>query len=237
MNDKEQSKKAKEFAEFWKGKGYEKGQSQTFWLQLLSDVFGIDKPSEFIEFEDQVHIDKNTGFIDGYIPSTKVLIEQKSIDKDLRKGIRQSDGSLLNPFQQAKKYIAELPLSKHPKYVITCNFKSFLVYNMENPRGEPEEILLENLEKEYYRLQFLVETGNEHLKREMEISIQAGELVGKLYDEILKLYINPENEETLKSLNMLCVRLVFCLYAEDSGIFGKRLMFHMIIYLGLSLEI
>ncbi len=226
MNDKEQSKKAKEFAEFWKGKGYEKGQSQTFWLQLLSDVFGIDKPSEFIEFEDQVHIDKNTGFIDGYIPSTKVLIEQKSIDKDLRKGIRQSDGSLLNPFQQAKKYIAELPLSKHPKYVITCNFKSFLVYNMENPRGEPEEILLENLEKEYYRLQFLVETGNEHLKREMEISIQAGELVGKLYDEILKLYINPENEETLKSLNMLCVRLVFCLYAEDSGLFGKKLMFH-----------
>lgn len=226
MNNKEQSQKAKEFAEFWKGKGYEKGQSQTFWLQLLSDVFGVDNPSEFIEFEDQVHIDKNTGFIDGYIPSTKVLIEQKSIDKDLRKGIRQSDGSLLNPFQQAKKYIAELPLSKHPKYVVTCNFKSFLVYNMENPNGEPEEILLENLEKEYYRLQFLVETGNEHLKREMEISIQAGELVGRLYDEILKLYINPENEETLKSLNMLCVRLVFCLYAEDSGLFGKKLMFH-----------
>ena len=141
MNNKEQSQKAKEFAEFWKGKGYEKGQSQTFWLQLLSDVFGVDNPSEFIEFEDQVHIDKNTGFIDGYIPSTKVLIEQKSIDKDLRKGIRQSDGSLLNPFQQAKKYIAELPLSKHPKYVVTCNFKSFLVYNMENPNGEPEEII------------------------------------------------------------------------------------------------
>lgn len=226
MNVNEQKQGAKEFAEFWKNKGYEKGQSQTFWLQLLNQVFGIKRPEEFIEFEDQVHIDKNTGFIDGYIPSTKVLIEQKSIDKDLRKGIRQSDGSLLNPFQQAKKYIAELPLSRHPKYVITCNFKSFLIYNMENPNGEPEEILLENLEKEYYRLEFLVDAGNEHLKREMEISIQAGELVGKLYDEVLKLYINPENEETLKSLNMLCVRLVFCLYAEDAGIFGKRLMFH-----------
>lgn len=226
MKINEQAQKAKEFAEFWKDKGYEKGQSQSFWLQLLSQVYGVEKPTEFIEFEDQVHIDKNTGFIDGYIPTTKVLIEQKSIDKDLRKGIRQSDGSLLNPFQQAKKYIAELPLSKHPKYVVTCNFKSFLIYNMENPNGEPEEILLENLEKEYYRLEFLVEAGNEHLKREMEISIQAGELVGKLYDEILKLYINPENEETLKSLNMLCVRLVFCLYAEDAGIFGKRLMFH-----------
>ena len=226
MTDKEQSQKAKAFAEYWKNKGYEKGQSQQFWIQLLTDVYGVQNSSEFIEFEDQVHIDKNTGFIDGYIPSTKVLIEQKSIDKDLRKGIRQSDGSLLNPFQQAKKYIAELPLSRHPKYVITCNFKSFLIYNMENPNGEPEEILLENLEREYYRLEFLVEAGNEHLKREMEISIQAGELVGKLYDEILKLYINPENEETLKSLNMLCVRLVFCLYAEDAGIFGKRLMFH-----------
>lgn len=226
MTEKEQKQAAKKFVEQWTNKGYEKGQSQTFWLQLLSEVLGVESLSTFIEFEDQVHIDKSTGFIDGYIPSTKVLIEQKSIEKDLRKGIRQSDGSLLNPFQQAKKYIAELPLSKHPKYVVTCNFKSFLIYNMENPNGEPEEILLENLEKEYYRLQFLVETGNEHLKREMEISIQAGELVGKLYDEILKLYINPENEETLKSLNMLCVRLVFCLYAEDAGIFGKRLMFH-----------
>ena len=226
MTEKEQKQFAKQFAEFWKDKGYEKGQSQTFWLQLLSQVYGVERPETFIEFEDQVHIDKNTGFIDGYIPSTKVLIEQKSIDKDLRKGIRQSDGSLLNPFQQAKKYIAELPLSRHPKWVITCNFKSFLIYNMENPNSEPEEIFLKDLEKEYYRLQFIVDSENEHLKKEMEISIQAGELVGKIYDEILPLYKNPENEDTLKSLNMLCVRLVFCLYAEDAGLFGKRLMFH-----------
>ena len=226
MTEKEQKQAAKQFAEFWKDKGYEKGQSQTFWIQLLSQVYGIEKPETFIEFEDQVHIDKNTGFIDGYIPSTKVLIEQKSIDKDLRKGIRQSDGSLLNPFQQAKKYIAELPVSKHPKWVITCNFKSFLIYNMENPNSEPEEIFLKDLEKEYYRLQFIVDSENEHLKKEMEISIQAGELVGKIYDEILPLYKYPENEDTLRSLNMLCVRLVFCLYAEDAGLFGRRLMFH-----------
>ena len=226
MTAKEQWKNAKEFAEYWKDKGYEKGQSQQFWTSLLTKVFNVKEPEKFIEFEDQVHIDKNTGFIDAYIPSTRVLIEQKSIDKDLRKGIRQSDGSLLTPFQQAKKYIADLPVSKHPKYVITCNFKSFLIYNMENPNAEPEEILLENLEKEYYRLQFMIKTGNEHLKREMEISIQAGELVGKLYDEILSLYINPNDEKTFKSLNMLCVRLVFCLYAEDSGLFGKKMMFH-----------
>ena len=226
MTEKEQKQAAKEFAEFWKDKGYEKGQSQTFWLQLLSQVYDVERPEKYIEFEDQVHIDKSTGFIDGYIPTTKILIEQKSIDKDLRKGIRQSDGYLLNPFQQAKKYIAELPVSKHPKWIITCNFKSFLIYNMENPNGEPEEILLKDLEKEYYRLQFIVDVENTNLKKEMEISIKAGELVGKIYDEILPLYKNPENEETLKSLNMLCVRLVFCLYAEDAGLFGKHGIFH-----------
>lgn len=226
MTDKEQKLAAKKFSEFWKDKGYEKGQSQVFWYSLLNEVLGVQNPKEFIEFEDQVHIDKSTGFIDGYIPSTKVLIEQKSIDKDLRKAIKQSDGSLLTPFQQAKKYIAELPVSKHPKWVITCNFKEFYIYDMEKPNGEPEIILLKNLEKEYYRLEFIIDTGNSNLKREMEISIQAGELVGKIYDEILPLYRNPEDKESLRSLNMLCVRLVFCLYAEDAGLFGKHNMFH-----------
>ncbi len=225
MTNTEQKAAAKQFAKKWKGRGYEKGESQVFWLSLLRDVLGVNRPDEFIVFEEQVHLD-HTSFIDGYIPSTRVLIEQKSLGKDLRKGIRQSDGSLLTPFQQAKRYITELPVSQHPRWVVTCNFSSFLIYDMEKPTGEPEEILLENLDKEYYRLSFLVEQGNEHLKREMEISIQAGDIVGVLYDEILKQYKDPSNEHSLKSLNMLCVRLVFCLYAEDAGIFGKKGMFH-----------
>ena len=226
MTEKEQKQKAKQFAEQWKNKGYEKGESQKFWLQLLSEVLGVENPTTFIEFEDQVHIDTSTGFIDGYIPSTKVLIEQKSIDKDLRKGIRQSNGTFLNPFQQAKKYIVELPVDKHPRWVVTCNFKSFLIYDMNNPKGEPEEILLKDLEKEIHRLQFMVNNENQNIKREMEISIQAGELVGRIYDEILPLYKNPDNVDTLRSLNKLCVRLVFCLYAEDAGLFGRHQMFH-----------
>ena len=153
------------------------------------------------------------------------MIEQKSLDKDLRKGIRQSDGSLLNPFQQAKRYVTELPLSKHPRWIVTCNFGEFLVYDMEKPNGEPEQIFLKDLAKDYYRLQFLVDTGNENVRREMDISLKAGVLVGKLYDAILKQYKNPDSPETLKSLNMLCVRLVFCLYAEDAGIFGTHEMF------------
>lgn len=215
---------AKKFVEDWTGKGYEKGESQKFWIQLLREVLGVENPEQFISFEDQVKLD-HTSFIDGYIDTTKVLIEQKSYDKDLNKAIKQSDGTYLTPFQQAKRYRAELPYSKQPRWVVISNFQKFCVYDMEQPNGEPQEILLEDLEKEYYRLSFLVDTGNEHLRKEMEVSIKAGEIVGLIYDALLKQYIDKENEETLKSLNKLCVRLVFCLYAEDAGIFGKQDMF------------
>ena len=225
MTAAQQQQAAKNFAAYWKGKGYEKGESQSFWLSLLRDVYGVEHPEQFIQFEEQVHLD-HTSFIDGTIPATHVLIEQKGLGKDLNKPIKQSDGALLTPFEQAKRYILELPVSQHPRWVVTCNFSTFYVYDMERPRSEPEIIELANLEKEYYRLQFLVDAGNEHLKREMEVSIAAGEIVGLLYDAFYKQYANPESEHSLKSLNKLCVRLVFCLYAEDAGIFGHHGMFH-----------
>ncbi|MCD8299147.1 MAG: hypothetical protein LUD39_05260 [Opitutae bacterium] len=224
MTDAEQKHAAKNFAERWAGHGYEKGESQAFWLELLQSVYGVENPAHYIIFEEQVHLD-HTSFIDGRIPATRVMIEQKGIGKDLRRAIRQSDGSLLTPFQQAKRYITELPLSQHPRWVITCNFEEFLVYDMERPSGEPEKILLKDLPKEYYRLQFLVDTGNEHLRREMEVSIAAGEIVGLLYDAFAKQYADPNSAQALHSLNVLCVRLVFCLYAENAGIFGHYGMF------------
>ena len=218
--DKQQAVAAAEFAERWKGRGYERGESQPFWIDLLSNVYGIETPSDgFITFEDHRMVDASN-FIDGRIPSTKVLIEQKSLGKDLRKGILQSDGSLLNPFQQARRYVVSLPVSEHPRWIVTCNFAEFLVYDMEKPNGEPEQILLENLGKEYYRLQFLVDIKSEHLSKEMEVSIKAGEIVGKIYEALLKQY-DDNSPEALRWLNILCVRLVFCLYAEDAGIFSR----------------
>lgn len=225
MTDAEQKTAAKAFAAYWKDKGYEKGESQAFWLELLQNVFGIENPAHYIVFEEQVQLD-HTSFIDGFIPATHVLIEQKGRDKDLKKPVRQSDGSLLTPYQQARRYAAELPYSKRPRWIVACNFQAFHVYDMEHPGGEPEIILLENLAKEYYRLGFLTNTEDEHIRREMEVSIQAGNLVGQLYDELLKQYINPQNPKSLQSLNMLCVRLVFCLYAEDAGIFGGHARFY-----------
>jgi len=215
--EKQMAKAAGDFAKRWQGRGYEKGDSQVFWTELLTEVYGIENPSTFIRYEEQVKVD-NTNFIDGHIPSTKVLIEQKSLGKDLRKGIVQSDGSVLNPFQQAKRYAAELPYSERPRWIVTCNFAEFLVYDMEQPNGEPEEILLENLGKEYYRLKFLVDVKSEHLSKEMQVSMQAGEIVARIYDALLKQY-DDDSPEAQRWLNILCVRIVFCLYAEDAGVF------------------
>lgn len=225
MTEKEQRKAAKEFAERWKNKGYEKGQSQPFWLDLLVSVFGVSSPSEYILFEDKVNID-HTSFIDGRIPATNVLIEQKSIDKSLTSKIRQSDGSYKSPFQQAKAYSIELPYSERPRWIIICNFKEFHIYDMENPKGEPESILLEKLDTQYERLSILINKDDTRIQEILEISIKAGELVGELYDSLLSQYNNPEDEEAHRDLNILCVRLVFCFYAEDSGLFEKPRMFY-----------
>ena len=224
--EKQQAAAAAAFAKRWAGRGYERGESQSFWLDLLSNVFGVETPTDgFITFEDHRMVDASN-FIDARIPSTRVLIAQKSLGKDLRKGIVQSDGQVLTPFLQARRYVVSLPVSEHPRWIVTCNFAGVLVYDMERPNGEPESILLENLEREYYRLKFLVDVKSEHLSKEMEVSIKAGQMVGLIYDKLLAQYIDPTNAHSLKSLNILCVRLVFCLYCEDSGVFGRHDMFH-----------
>ena len=216
--DKKQAAAATEFAIRWQGRGYEKGESQLFWTDLLTSVFGVKDVSSFVHFEEQVKVDQ-TNFIDVYIPSTRVLIEQKSLGKDLRKGIVQSDGSIITPFLQAKRYVLGLPVSKHPRWIVTCNFSEFLIYDMEQPNGDPEHLLLANLGREYYRLQFLVDSKSEHITKEMQVSIQAGEIVGRIYDALLKQY-DDTSPEALRWLNILCVRIVFCLYAEDAGVFA-----------------
>ena len=224
-----QKQAAKQFVQDWSGKGYEKGETSRFWIALLQNVYGIQDATKFIEFELPVKTilkEKGSDFIDGYIASTKVLIEQKGSHVDLGTKYRQSDGSELTPYQQARRYAAGLPLSMAPRWIVACNFTTFEVHDMEHPNDAPEIIQLADLEKEYHRLSFLVDETNVHLKKELEVSIQAGEIVGVLYDKILAQYKDPSNPESQKALNKLCVRLVFCLYAEDAGIFGTKNMFH-----------
>ena len=219
MTDIQQRAAAKKFVEYWSTRGDEKQETALFWIDLLQNVYGVEDASKFIQFEVPVQLD-HTSFIDGFIPETRVLIEQKSADVDLKRGAKQSDGSILTPYGQARRYAGYLPHNQNPRWIVVCNFREFHIHDMNRPNDEPEIVLLSDLEKEYSRLQFLVDTGDTNIKKEMEVSLQAGEIVGVLYDALLKQYKDPESAETLKSLNALCVRLVFCLYAEDAGIFG-----------------
>lgn len=167
-----------------------------------------------------------TSYIDGYIETTNVLIEQKGQHRDLNKGIRQSDGSYLTPFQQAQRYSSTLPYSKRPRWIITSNFKEFHIYDMEKLNSDPSIVKLEDLEKDYYRMEILVDKTNTQIEKETQVSIQAGELIGEIYDVLIQQYKDPEDPFSLESINQLSVRLVFCFYAEDAGLFGKKGMFH-----------
>ncbi len=215
----EQTAAVRAFVARWSQRGHnERGDTQPFWLDLLG-LLGVDIPSSFIEFEDVARLDAAHGFIDGYIPATHVLVEQKKRDCDLRAPIRQSDGTLLTPFQQARRYAATLPWSQRPRWIVTCNFAEFRVYDMENPNAEPETIRLADLPNDLYRLHFLVNAASDRVAREMEVSIEAGRIVDRIYKALLAQYGAP-TPEILHWLNVLCVRIVFCLYAEDADIFA-----------------
>ena len=223
MNDTEQRKAAKAFVEAWQGKGDEKQHTQQFWSDLLHRVYGITDFSQRVEFEKRVPLE-HTSFIDVYIPETHVIIEQKSLGIDLLKRKKQSDGSELNPFEQARRYGGRLPFSERPRWIVTCNFQQFFIYDMNEVRPEekPIEILLEELPEKYHLLSFLLDASVKKITVEQQLSVKAGELVGKLYDLMLPQYKDPNNPETLKSLNKFCVRVVFCLYAEDALLFGAK---------------
>lgn len=216
---------AKKFATAWDGRGYEKGETQAFWRGLLADIFGVDNVDQKVEFEKEIATAKNQKrYIDAFIPETKVLIEQKSIGKDLTKAYRQSDGAMLTPYEQALRYIPYLKPEEHPRYIVTCNFSEFRIYdqNDEKPASHPTVIELKELGTDYYRLGFLVPGSIDRIQKEVAVSVKAGELVGRLYDAFAEEYekAGGMTDADMHQLNVLCVRLVFCLYAEDSGLFG-----------------
>lgn len=225
MTEAERREAARKFINQWRGEIGEKSNTQKFWVSLLQNIYEMTDISN-IQFERPVTIKGKQKYIDVYLPETRVLIEQKGSDKDLGKAEPQSDGEMLTPYEQAKRYANNMPLDEMPRYIVTCNFQEFQIHDQNKPGQEPEVIQLDALQDAAYRMEFLVKKEHASLSEEMQISMQAGEIVGKLYDAFYKQYKDPTNEKSQKSLNALCVRLVFCLYAEDSGLFGSHAMFH-----------
>lgn len=239
MTDAEQREAARQFINRWKQGGDEKQQCHPYWIELLQNVLGIENPTGYIRFEKSVKLPEGDGkvhtrYIDGYIPDIQVLIEQKGSKHPLDEKELQSGGEMLTPYEQAKRYNDNLPLSEKARWIVTCNFTEIWVYDMDTSVPEPDKINLLELPDKCKKLDFLVKKDVKELSHEMEVSIKAGDLVGLIYDAFRKQYGIPEKapkeesdddkakrEHKLRSLNALCVRLVFLLYAEDAGIFER----------------
>ena len=226
MTEAEQRQHATDFSNYWRNKGDEKSDSQRFWIDFFQDVLGIEDVVKKIQFEKRVNVDGQTKFIDVYIPETRTLIEQKSFDKALDKQYQQSGGWMATPFQQGRRYSQFLPVDEAARFIIACNFQTFEIHDMNKPNEEPIIVQLDEVRHKLSLFDFMFNKEVKKVSYEMEVSVKAGEIVGILYDKLIKQYKNPEDENTLKSLNALCVRLVFCLYAEDAGILGTKDLFY-----------
>ena len=227
MTDAQQREAARQFYYRWKDKGREDEDARSYWIEILLNILGVEKVTERVDFEKKVAgPDGNTKRIDVYIPETRVLIEQKSLGIALDKP--QAGHGGMTPYEQAKMYDNGLPFDEKSRWIVTSNFAEIRIYDMNQRKPEESAVrlALADLPAKYHLLDFLVNQETKEITEEMEISIKAGEVVGLMYDAFLKQYKHPDDPETLKSLNKLCVRIVFCLYAEDAGIFGKHLMFH-----------
>ena len=241
---------AKKFVEYWTfQRGSEKGEDQQFWNSLLGEVLGLEDVKSHVQYQVPVPMKGTTKFLDAWIPETRVLIEHKS--RDIKLDAPQSGHGGKTPFEQALEYNIARPFSEKARWIVTCNFSEIWVYDMDHPLEDPQKILLANLPKETSRLGFLVDTSVKTVReKEMDISIKAGRIVGELYKALLKRYrltpicsdgstnvppdgksdtaeavakASDESELNIKlaALNRLCVRLVFCFYAEDAEIFPK----------------
>ena len=216
---------AKAFADKWTAApGDEKQETQSFWIELLQEVLGVRSDSRTISFEMRVKVGSSTRFIDAYLPDTRVLIEQKSSSIDMDAPQMQSGGDMLTPYEQAKRYSDNLPVDKHARWIVTCNFREIRIHDMNaaKPAVPVSHISLAELPEQWHLLQFLVDARNSRVEKEKEMSMQAGVLISRIYNALLENAESGKDAATLQSMNKFCVRLVFCLYAEDAGLFRKN---------------
>lgn len=214
---------AKVFVEKWDGKGKERQDDKTFWEDLLEDVFGISKSRNVIEVQRPVKFDGTTKAIDVYLKTSKVVIEQKSHNVNLDLKEEQSDDVRLTPMEQGIRYFEKMDKPDTGRYVIACNFQEFRIWDSYNKNAPQRIIPLKDLPKRWKELLFLIKPYDEEPvhkdeKREKRVSNTASEYVRDLYKALLTVNTNNSKEE-LQSLNVFCVRVVFCLYAEDAGVF------------------
>ena len=224
MNTIEQKRAAREFVKRWKAMPcVEEEHSRSFWIELLQDVLDVPNATRVLEFERKVKGRK----IDVFYEDMGVLVEMKGRGISLDEAtVRSKKAGAETPFQQAKWYADNLPHSIRPRWIITCNFDEFRIYDLEHPEDVFTPLLLAEMPERLHLLSFLTNYTNSRLVREQELSVKAGEIVGKLYRAFAGQYKNLETDaHEQRSLNVLIVRIVFLLYAEDAGLLQRHQAF------------
>ena len=218
----EQKRAAQEFVKRWKTMPcVEEEHSRSFWIELLENVLGLPNATHFLEFERKVKGRK----IDVFYEDMGILVEMKGRGISLDEAtVRSKKVGAETPYHQAKWYADNLPFSIRPRWIVTCNFDEFRIYDQEKENQEDYvSLTLDELPTQLHLLAFFVNRGNSRIEREKQLSVKAGELVGKLYSQLSRQYKNIDTDEREQcSLNVLIVRLVFLLYAEDSGLLHEK---------------
>lgn len=222
METSTRKKAAKTFCDNWKNRGYEKGDAQIFWTELLQQICGMGGVSQKVKFEYRT---ATGGFIDAFIPDTGVLIEQKALGVDLDKP-EERQGKKVTPFEQALGYAESFPRNHQPRFIVVSNFSDFRVYDRDaHSRNDLSDnhldFTLEELAESPHLLDFITNPANSRAEKEKRVSMEAGRLVGELHSMLHERYLDPDSPESQHALNVLCVRLVFCLFCEDAGLFPK----------------
>ena len=197
--------RANKFAQEWKDAHYEKGETQTFYNEFF-ELFGIQR-RKVATFEEPVKRagSKAPGFIDLFWKGT-LLVEQKSAGRDLTKAK-----------EQALDYFPGIKDSELPRYVLVCDFQTFELYDLDT--RDEVKFKLADLHKNVQSFSFIFGGAPRIFKDQDPVNIEASELMGKLHDSLLASGYEGHD------LERFLVRLVFCLFADSTGIFAPKGIF------------
>jgi len=189
----------------------EKQHAQQFWRDFYM-CFGLSKSSASM-FEARVlKVGGARGYIDSFIPGV-LLVEQKSLGRNLDDAYVQAQAyfhAIANEFEK-------------PQYIITCDFQTFQLYNLQNNATEPLICKLDELHKRADWFMFLVDKRVQAVTEELPVNRKAAEQIAKLHDALLKANYKG------KDLESFLTRLLFCLFADDTGIFGDDGIFRRLV--------
>ena len=185
--------------------GYERGQSQNFWTQIFN-AYGVSGQVQLKAFEHRLKDDKSQKYVDAFIPKL-VMIEQKSRGLDLNKA-----------YNQVSKYYERLSAADKPRYIVLSNFDELWLYDIENPLNIKEyKCPLADLPKNAEWLDFLApNAAMAEIVEENPINRQATEMIAKLHQAFISDGVNADE------LALFLTRLIFCFFADDTGIFGQK---------------